>query len=227
MTTIQPSAPLGEGQAKAAPRDCKHGQLARTCQLCDLEAEEHILRYGGIIEVAVRNANVAEYMGHWEGRALKAEAKLAESETPPSGETPITDAEIVRGPYLDRGTDSEYVPAAVSRQLELRAVAAEKDFMQVHKNCIAAREKAESLSDELERARIHGPDVRTIDALRDAEAEVARLRSALQECAAWFADRADVVDGDYGVPQANAAMQMLGVCDAALARATGKGGENG
>lgn len=83
MNDRQPPAPSGPSfEASEAPRDCKHGQLARSCGLCELEAEEHILRYGGIIEVAVRNQNVAEYMGHWEDRAEKAEAALrALSET--------------------------------------------------------------------------------------------------------------------------------------------------
>ena len=33
-----------------------------------------LLTKGGIIEVAIRNPSVAEYMDHWESRALKAEA---------------------------------------------------------------------------------------------------------------------------------------------------------
>ena len=65
-------------QACEAPRDCKHGQLRRTCQLCELESEEHILRHGCVIEVAVRNRNVAEYMSHWEQRAEKAEKRVTE-----------------------------------------------------------------------------------------------------------------------------------------------------
>ena len=86
-----PNAPIEPlHEATAAPRDCKHGRLARKCEICDLEAEEHILRYGGIIEVAVRNQNVAEYMAHWEGRAEKAEAALKalalESESEPTKE---------------------------------------------------------------------------------------------------------------------------------------------
>lgn len=36
-----------------------------------------MLTKGGIIEVAIRNPSVAEYMAHWEGRAEKAEAQLA------------------------------------------------------------------------------------------------------------------------------------------------------
>jgi hypothetical protein len=34
----------------------------------------------GIIEIAVRNPNVASYMEHWEGRATKAEESLAHKE---------------------------------------------------------------------------------------------------------------------------------------------------
>jgi hypothetical protein len=41
-----------------------------------LREECAMLTRGGIIEVAVRNPNVAEYMRHWEGRAEKAEAAL-------------------------------------------------------------------------------------------------------------------------------------------------------
>lgn len=46
-----------------------------TCE--NLEAENRLLTTYGIDEVAVRNPEVMEYMQHWEGRALDAEAKLA------------------------------------------------------------------------------------------------------------------------------------------------------
>lgn len=39
------------------------------------EAELEIFRTSGIIEVAVRNPSVMDYMKHWEGRAEKAEAE--------------------------------------------------------------------------------------------------------------------------------------------------------
>lgn len=45
-----------------------------------LRAEIETLTKSGIIEVAVRNPNVMEYMRHWEGRAEKAEARVAELE---------------------------------------------------------------------------------------------------------------------------------------------------
>ncbi len=41
-----------------------------------LEAELHLLKTSGIIEVATRNPNVFEFMRHWEGRAEKAEATI-------------------------------------------------------------------------------------------------------------------------------------------------------
>jgi len=42
-----------------------------------LEAENEQWRSWGVIEIAVRNPNVASYMDHWEKRAEAAEAKLA------------------------------------------------------------------------------------------------------------------------------------------------------
>lgn len=42
----------------------------------ELEAELHLMKTSGIVEVAVRNPSVMEYMQHWEGRAETAEAKL-------------------------------------------------------------------------------------------------------------------------------------------------------
>jgi hypothetical protein len=47
-------------------------------RLEQLERENADFRTWGIIEVAVRNPNVAEYMQHWEGRALRAEAALSD-----------------------------------------------------------------------------------------------------------------------------------------------------
>jgi chromosome segregation ATPase len=41
-----------------------------------LSSELDHFKNSGIIEVAVRNASVSEYMRHWEGRALSAEAEL-------------------------------------------------------------------------------------------------------------------------------------------------------
>lgn len=60
---------------KAAQDDAKEAED----YVEELEAENHLLRTSGIAEVAVRNPSVMEYMQHWEGRALDAEAKLAEA----------------------------------------------------------------------------------------------------------------------------------------------------
>lgn len=44
-----------------------------------LQRELHTMQTAGIIEVAVRNSNVAEYMNHWEARATAAEASLVKA----------------------------------------------------------------------------------------------------------------------------------------------------
>lgn len=49
----------------------------RDDELSRLRHENSMLTSGGIIEVAIRNPNVAEYMRHWEGRAERAERALA------------------------------------------------------------------------------------------------------------------------------------------------------
>jgi hypothetical protein len=51
-----------------------------TRRIEELEAENHLLKTSGIVEVAVRNPRVMEYMQHWEGRAETAEAKLAQQD---------------------------------------------------------------------------------------------------------------------------------------------------
>jgi hypothetical protein len=53
-----------------------------------LREELRFLRTCGIIEIAARNANVAEYMRHWEMRAEKAEAALRRSPSSP-GAMPV------------------------------------------------------------------------------------------------------------------------------------------
>ena len=45
----------------------------------ELEDELHTMKTAGIIEVAIRNPNVFEYVAHWERRAEGAEAKLAKA----------------------------------------------------------------------------------------------------------------------------------------------------
>lgn len=42
----------------------------------ELEDELHLMKTAGIIEVAIRNPSVSEYIVHWERRAEGAEAKL-------------------------------------------------------------------------------------------------------------------------------------------------------
>lgn len=49
----------------------------RDAELDKLRHEIEMLTRGGIIEVAVRNPSVAEYMSHWESRATAAEGRVA------------------------------------------------------------------------------------------------------------------------------------------------------
>jgi hypothetical protein len=54
-------------------------------------------RTWGTIEVAIRNPSVAESMRHWEGRAERAEAKLAQAMR-------VIEAAQVMRPYLPKGS---------------------------------------------------------------------------------------------------------------------------
>ena len=45
---------------------------------------------------------------------------------------------------------------------------------------------------------------------------IAELEYALEECEGHFENRSDVIDGDYGQPEANAEMTMLGIVQRAL-----------
>ena len=67
----------GHDLAKSEYRDLVNEQEAR---IEELERERDVLKNASIIEIASRNNRVTEYMFHWEGRALDAEAKLAELE---------------------------------------------------------------------------------------------------------------------------------------------------
>ena len=52
---------------------------ATVANIEELKAELHLMKTAGIVEVAIRNPNVSEYMAHWERRAEGAEAKLAKA----------------------------------------------------------------------------------------------------------------------------------------------------
>lgn len=54
--------------------------LEAQARIVELEAELHTMKTAGVIEVAVRNPSVSEYMAHWEGRTEKAEARIADLE---------------------------------------------------------------------------------------------------------------------------------------------------
>jgi hypothetical protein len=53
---------------------------ALAAKVAELTRERDVLTTSGIVEIASRNNRVTEYMFHWEGRALDAEAKVARLE---------------------------------------------------------------------------------------------------------------------------------------------------
>ena len=60
-----------------------------------LEREIEMLTNAGVIECAVRNKAVAEYMRHWEGRTLTAEGQLVVAKNLISGALPhVLDGEL-------------------------------------------------------------------------------------------------------------------------------------
>jgi hypothetical protein len=56
-------------QIEVCPYECSGALLDAMDCIEKLEAENRLLKTTGIVEVAVRNPSVAEYMRHWEGRA--------------------------------------------------------------------------------------------------------------------------------------------------------------
>jgi hypothetical protein len=80
-----------------------------------IAAELHLMKTSGIVEVAVRNQSVSEYMDHWEKRAETAEAALKESL---AREVSLHAAQT----YTYIGRDGK---AVLARTLEDRAEAAE------------------------------------------------------------------------------------------------------
>lgn len=68
-------AKSGRTVLKVCEQHYQTGSSTADCIMCELEH----FKSSGVIEVAIRNAPVAEYMRHWEGRTEKAERKLQEA----------------------------------------------------------------------------------------------------------------------------------------------------
>jgi hypothetical protein len=60
--------------------DCYAEISEQQGRIAELESELHTMKTAGIIEAAVRNPAVSEYMAHWEGRTEKAQDRIAELE---------------------------------------------------------------------------------------------------------------------------------------------------
>jgi hypothetical protein len=93
-------------------RDGGYKEYTRTdiaqARIAELEAELHTMKTSGIIEVAVRNPSVSEYIAHWEGRAKKSEARIHHLKAR------IADLEALNGWYADQvGIRFEMSSAAV------------------------------------------------------------------------------------------------------------------
>ena len=52
--------------------------------------------------------------------------------------------------------------------------------------------------------------VTALNSFPAAQLRIACLEEVLEECAAYFDSKSDVIDGDYGAPEPNAEMEMLG-----------------
>jgi hypothetical protein len=71
---------LNAEEAAAALTALSEQNTALAAQVAELTRERDVLTTAGIVEIASRNNRVTEYMFHWEGRALDAEAKVARLE---------------------------------------------------------------------------------------------------------------------------------------------------
>ena len=67
-------------EAAAALTALSEQNVALAAQVAELTRERDVLTTSGIVEIASRNNRVTEYMFHWEGRALDAEAEVARLE---------------------------------------------------------------------------------------------------------------------------------------------------
>ena len=74
-------AVLGVNQAKTLDAKFWEPRIrALLARVRELQRDVDYLTNAGVIECAIRNKSVSDYMDHWEGRTLKAEAALATAE---------------------------------------------------------------------------------------------------------------------------------------------------
>jgi hypothetical protein len=113
--------PLSPNAVDASPAPVD----AKVAALVELEAELRTMKTAGIIEVAVRNPNVAEYMRHWEGRAEAAEAALAALDVQPAPDLIQIKYEAHRTGYEAGTAAGETLRASMARRI--RALEAAMD----------------------------------------------------------------------------------------------------
>jgi hypothetical protein len=118
---------------------CGHSLKAR---IEALQGENEQWKTWGIIEIAVRNQSVSEYMQHWEERATKAEAKLSQIEADHAEQIkaltalherivsrmtqPVTDEELLLA-FSECPESGEHLSQRVNRIIATRARSAPPD----------------------------------------------------------------------------------------------------
>jgi hypothetical protein len=98
-------------------RDHQKRLAALTLERDTLKAEIGQWKTWCIVEIAVRNPSVAEYMEHWEGRAIKAEATVERLSAPVSDEE-IPEHQWCEWLHRDKGVPWRMGPSASSAHPE-------------------------------------------------------------------------------------------------------------
>ena len=201
-------------------------------EIAKLRHEIDMLTNGGIIEVAVRNPNVADYMAHWEARAEKAEAELSRR-TPASGAGVVGDwrcAECGCHSYArmdERKPDGSFGPGPFVRCVNCKAESAlsspPPDRDAVLEGAIAwCREKEDAynsmVTNALGEGRViaeeaHRSAARAFGACRaHLSALKTKDRDAVLEEAARMADREELT----GTPPADFTQREIYITQAAV-----------
>lgn len=81
LNATRETCAMWERRAREPHLHAQAGQGEPQTAMQRLEEELHLMKTAGIIEVAIRNPSVSDYMHHWEGRTQKAELHAQATET--------------------------------------------------------------------------------------------------------------------------------------------------
>jgi len=94
------------------------------------EGELHLMKTAGIIEVAIRNPSVSDYMQHWQARAEAAEAQLAERDAAIAAAYEAAAGLVHRiADGYSRSRDKELSSALYLSQVQVRALASNPEAL--------------------------------------------------------------------------------------------------